>query len=183
MHSARTRRRVAVRPVCAFRAGDVRDGRGGGWRRYEVLIRLGCLVLRTWALRPRRLPRTASPPPAATGPRRNVPRCDAMRSCVRHRRVRRSPSERSAHRGGTPRIVRVGSSSLNGGWHPANAGRAFGAPWTPETSADPAGLTARARPQARPDRRAANLRKGRDIPGSPASGSSLICLKFGVNMR
>jgi hypothetical protein len=30
-------------------------------------------VLRTRALRPRRLPRTASPPPAATGPRRNVP--------------------------------------------------------------------------------------------------------------
>jgi hypothetical protein len=29
---------------------------------------------------------------------------------------------------------------------------------TPELSADPAGLTARARPEARPDRRAANLR-------------------------
>ena len=73
-------------------------------------------------------------------------------------------AKRSAHRGGTPRIVRVGPSNLNGASHPANAGRTFGAPLTPETSADPAGLTARARPEARPEARAANLRKGRDIP-------------------
>jgi uncharacterized protein with GYD domain len=39
----------------------------------------------------------------------------------------------------------------------AARGRACGAPLTPETSADPAGLTARARPEARPERRAANL--------------------------
>src|SRR2546421_5356353 len=37
------------------------------------------------------------------------------------------------------------------------AGRACGAPLTPETSASPAGLTARARPKARPAMRAANL--------------------------
>jgi hypothetical protein len=37
------------------------------------------------------------------------------------------------------------------------AGRACGAPLTPETSASPAGLTARARPEARPETRAANL--------------------------
>ena len=37
------------------------------------------------------------------------------------------------------------------------AGRAFGAPLTLETSASPAGLTARARPEARPETRAANL--------------------------
>jgi hypothetical protein len=37
------------------------------------------------------------------------------------------------------------------------AGRACGAPLTLETSADPAGLTARARPEARPETRAANL--------------------------
>lgn len=36
------------------------------------------------------------------------------------------------------------------------AGRACGAPLTPETSTGPAGLTAGARPKARPDRRAAN---------------------------
>ena len=47
--------------------------------------------------------------------------------------------------------------SLNGAPHPADAGRACGAPLTPETSASPAGLTARARPQARPGTRAANL--------------------------
>jgi len=37
------------------------------------------------------------------------------------------------------------------------AGRAFGAPLTLETAASPAGLTARARPKARPEMRAANL--------------------------
>ena len=37
------------------------------------------------------------------------------------------------------------------------AGRACGAPLTLETSASPAGLTARARPEARPEARAANL--------------------------
>ena len=56
---------------------------------------------------------------------------------------------------GTPRIVRVAPSSLNGASHPAT-GHAYGAPLTLETSADPAGLTARARPKARPDPRAAN---------------------------
>jgi hypothetical protein len=40
------------------------------------------------------------------------------------------------------------------------AGRAYGAPLTLETSADPAGLTARARPKARPETRAADLRVG-----------------------
>ncbi len=39
------------------------------------------------------------------------------------------------------------------------AGRACGAPLTLETSASPAGLTARARPEARPEERAANLHK------------------------
>jgi hypothetical protein len=75
-------------------------------------------------------PRHRSPPvPAATS------RCSAMRAghAVRHRRGRRSLGERSAHRGGTPRIVRVGSSRLNGTSHPANAGRAYGVPLTPET--------------------------------------------------
>src|SRR5262245_41929909 len=39
----------------------------------------------------------------------------------------------------------------------AARGRACGAPLTPETSADPAGLTARARPKARPEGRAAGV--------------------------
>ncbi len=42
-------------------------------------------------------------------------------------------------------------SSLNGASYPADAGRACGAPLTLETSASPAGLTARARPEARPE--------------------------------
>jgi hypothetical protein len=41
------------------------------------------------------------------------------------------------------------------------AGHAFGVPLTPETSANPAGLTARARPKARPEAHAANLIKVR----------------------
>jgi hypothetical protein len=44
------------------------------------------------------------------------------------------------------------------------AGRACGAPLTLETSADPAGLTARARPEARPETRAANLRNSTRAP-------------------
>jgi hypothetical protein len=45
------------------------------------------------------------------------------------------------------------------------AGRTCGAPLTPETSASPAGLTARARPEARPFWRAANLRRSiRHLP-------------------
>jgi hypothetical protein len=63
-------------------------------------------VLRTRALRPRRLPRTASPPLAASGPRRNVPgvaRRELVRA-VRHRvgapvagRKVSSPGRNAAH--------------------------------------------------------------------------------------
>src|SRR5690349_4304516 len=42
--------------------------------------------------------------------------------------------------------------------HLRRAGRACGAPLTPETSASPAGLTARARPKARPETRGEPLR-------------------------
>ena len=57
------------------------------------------------------------------------------------------------------------------------AGRAFGAPLTPETSTGPAGLTARARPEARPYWRAANLR---DPQRSP-SGDALRILRAHVD--
>jgi hypothetical protein len=55
-----------------------------------------------------------------------------------------------------PRIVRVGPSNVNGASHPASGTRLRRAV-DPGASADPAGLTARARPKARPGRRAANL--------------------------
>jgi hypothetical protein len=70
--------------------------------------------------------------------------------------IRQSPEERHRHGSGTPRIVRAGPSSLMVLRIPL---RAFGPPLTLETSASPAGLTARARPKARPVGRAANLRE------------------------
>jgi hypothetical protein len=81
-------------------------------------------VLRTKALRTRRLPRTASPPPAAAGPHRNVP--DSREARAGHGRQRRA---RCADRrakvtrtgAGTPHIVRVGPSSVNGALHPRSA--------------------------------------------------------------
>ena len=58
----------------------------------------------------------------------------------------------TATRDGTPRIVRAGPSSQSTVLrHSRYAGRTFGAPLTLETSAGPAGLTARARPEARPE--------------------------------
>ena len=69
------------------------------------------------------------------------------------RRMRRKPRECHSQRAGTPRIVRAGPSSVKGTlrfadvWPPLSAG----------ASASPAGLTARARPEARPEMRAANL--------------------------
>ena len=53
------------------------------------------------------------------------------------------------------------------------AGRACGAPLTLETSASPAGLTARARPKARPETRAANLDRNIPIPGNSCGFAAL----------
>ncbi len=61
---------------------------------------------------------------------------------------------------------------------PCYAGRAYGAPLTLETSASPAGLTARARPEARPDRRAANLCKIGDV----IPGISQICYLWPITL-
>ncbi len=52
------------------------------------------------------------------------------------------------------------------------AGRACGALLTLETAASPAGLTARARPEARPGTRAANLREEDLAPIEDESGTS-----------
>jgi hypothetical protein len=71
-----------------------------------------------------RLPRTVSPTPAAAGLRRNVPRCRAARAGLgRQRRARCTDrwEKVTGTRAGTPRIVRVGPSSLNGVPHPRSA--------------------------------------------------------------
>ena len=80
--------------------------RGGSFRR----------VLRTEALRPRRLPRTASPVTDRRGPRRiSLPRPPAPRP-GRWRRVECADRRMKdhSHGAGTPRIVRVGPSSVKG---------------------------------------------------------------------
>jgi hypothetical protein len=108
---------------------------------------------RAAALRARRLPRTAAPPPAATGPRRNA-------SLPRNTSRTRPPlaqgvpiaGRRSQPQAGTPRIVRVGPSSVNGAPHPRSARTRLRRAVDPGASANPAGLTARARPEARPKR-------------------------------
>jgi hypothetical protein len=80
--------------------------RGGSFRR----------ALRAEALRRDELPRTAAPAPAAVGPRRHarMPRHTSRARPSRSRRVRRSPCEGHSYRAGTPRIVQVGPSSVEG---------------------------------------------------------------------
>jgi hypothetical protein len=74
-------------------------------------------------------------------------------------RMSQPPGRNAAHCPGRPLQPQRCSASRY-------AGRACGAPLTLETSADPAGLTARARPKARPDMRAANLRRNRFLKQS-----------------
>jgi len=80
--------------------------RGGSFRR----------VLRTQALRRGELPRTAAP---VTGRLRSPPYPAAAPASTTarpspSRRVRQSPGERHSKRGGTPRIIRAGPSSVKG---------------------------------------------------------------------
>jgi hypothetical protein len=88
-----------------------------------------------------RLPR----PPAPRPGRRPRARCAGSREQVTDSR----PDWCAAHCPGWPLQRQRCSASRC-------AGRACGVPLTPETSASPAGLTARAGPRARPDRRAAH---------------------------
>ena len=86
------------------RRGSRRCG-GGSFRR----------ALRAEALRRDELPRTAAPAPAAAGPRRHAPmphhtsRARPSRADCAHRRAKGH-----SHRAGTPRIIRVGPSSVKG---------------------------------------------------------------------
>jgi hypothetical protein len=124
------------------------------------------------ALRARRLPRTAAPAPAATSRRRNDPAA-ARRELVSAVNSAPDPANHRAMvtgtRDGTPRIVRVGPFSLNGAPHPRSARTHLRRAVDPGASADPAGLTARARPKARPETRAANLRSPAPVQGDPQS--------------
>jgi hypothetical protein len=113
------------------------------------------------ARRPRHRPQ---PVPAVTPP---VPRPPAVARPSSSRQVRQSPRRMHSDRAGTPRIVRVGPSTVKGTrrsfltapQNPLRRKHLWDPPLTPETFAAPAGLTARARPKARPDKRAANLRE------------------------
>jgi hypothetical protein len=107
-----------------------------------------------------RLPRTAAPTPTATGSRRNGPgaarheqdQADGVAPCapVAGRKVTGSGPERRALSGSAPPASTVLRIPLCG----TRLRRAV----DPGASTDPAGLTARARPEARPEVRAANLR-------------------------
>jgi hypothetical protein len=79
-------------------------------------------------------PATGSPLPAAAVPTVTppMPRHTSRTRPSRSRRVRRPPSEDHSHRAGTPRIVRAGPSSLKRCFASRCAGRACGAPLTPE---------------------------------------------------
>lgn len=106
-------------------------------------------VLGKGALRPRRLPRTASPPPAAPGPPPQLPRYRAARTGYGRqasRQVRRPPGERSsngrnaAHCPGQPLQLIKGTRRS---FLTASRKRFSGPPLSAGASADPAGLTAR----------------------------------------
>jgi hypothetical protein len=107
----------------------------------------------------RRLPRAAPP---VTGRLRSPPYPAAALASTTARavsiapdapvagRMSQPPGRNAAHCPGWPLQPQRCSASRC-------AGRAYGAPLTLETSASPAGLTARARPEARPEACAANL--------------------------
>jgi hypothetical protein len=111
------------------------------------------------------------PAPAAAGPavtsrmarHTSRPGCHSRARCANRR------TKVTATGGGTPRIVRVGPSSLNGASRPRSVRTRLRRAVDP--GADPAGLTAR----ARPDRRAANLcRSAASPPGSASACGSCI---------
>jgi hypothetical protein len=81
-------------------------------------------------------------------------------------------ARRSQNRAGTPHIVRVGPSSLNGAPHPRWARTRLRRAVDPGASADPAGLTARARPEARPEARGETSEESTQI--SPCAGPARL---------
>ena len=112
-------------------------------------------ALRAEALRRAELPRPVAP---VTGRMRYPPYLPGAAPVREDQAVRRAPDarRRESHSsgGGTPRIVRAGPSSVNSASHPARGTRLRRAV-DPGASANPAGLTARARPKARPGGRVA----------------------------
>jgi hypothetical protein len=117
---------------------------------------------RAEALQARRLPRTASPAPAATGPRRNGPDCRATRSgpdrrararCARSAgKMSQPPGWGAAHCPGRPLHPQGHPKILSNRSAQTAPQKASSGPTLARgASADPAGLTARARPEARPE--------------------------------
>ena len=96
--------------------------------------------------------------PAVTPP---SPRHTCRTKPSRSRHLRRSPYEDHSHRPGTPRIIQVGPFSVKGAPRSfltaSQKGSSGPALERRSLMGDPAGLTARARPEARPEARAANL--------------------------
>ena len=130
-----------------------RRGRCGSFRR----------ALRAEALRRAELPRPAAP---VTGRMRYPPyrpgaAPGGQDQAVSLARAAPSPGRsRSRSRGGTPRIVRAAPSTRKGtrrSFLTAAQKGSSGPTLARGASGDPAGLTARARPKARPETRAANL--------------------------
>jgi len=128
-------------------------GRGGSFRR----------ALRAGALRRAELPRPVAP---VTGRMRRPPYLPGAATvredqAVRHAPAAALPRERHSGGGGTPRIVRAAPSTRKGtrrSFQTAPQKGSSGPTLARGASSDPAGLTARARPKARPGMRAANLR-------------------------
>jgi hypothetical protein len=128
-----------------------RRWRGGSFRR----------ALRAEALRRAELPRPAAPVADRMRYRPYLPGAapGSQDQAVSLARVAPSPG-RSRSGGGTPRIVRAAPSTRKGtrrSFLTAAQKGSSGPTLARGASGDPAGLTARARPEARPQRRAANL--------------------------
>jgi hypothetical protein len=151
------------------RAGPVPrcSGQGGGGSRRRWRGSLARFLLRDSASSRAAARRADAPPPRrSTHPAvtRRGSRAPRVGRAGRHAPGTPIAGRKvTAHRAGTPRIVRVGPSSVKGtrrSFLTASQKRSSGPTLERRRpNADPAGLTARARPEARPETRAANLRE------------------------
>jgi hypothetical protein len=136
-----------------------RRARGVGGRAYSGAA--ACRALRAEAHRARRCRGSAAPHPQASGTGSNALSVPAPARAGRGGvltpnvpvAVRRSRSRNAAHCPGRPLRTQGHPKILSNAPQKASSGPALAC----GASADPAGLTARARPEARPGRRAANL--------------------------
>ena len=107
--------------LLGIRAGKAAEVHPGKRRRGAAA---SLAPFRAAALRARRLPRSAARWPGRMRSPPYLPGAAPASSRTRpssSRQVRRSPERRQSHRAGTPRIVRVGPSSVNGAPRPRSA--------------------------------------------------------------